>query len=93
MLAVLGVAVFVVPFACSWPDGLEMVAARFGFHSHAQAAQTAWVVPAPDYKIPGLPWAYAGTVVAGVAGTMVVFGLACLLGRLLVPSREGLKGS
>ena len=37
LLAVLGIAIFVAPFACPWPDGLESVAARLGFgHKAAQ---------------------------------------------------------
>jgi cobalt/nickel transport system permease protein len=91
LLATIGLAVFVVPFACSWPDGLEVVAARFGFQ-RAGAALTL-PVPAPDYQVSGLPWTAAATAVAAVGGTMVVFGLAWLLGRVLVPNREGLKGS
>ena len=34
---VLGLAVFVAPFACPWPDGLESVAARLGFEHKAEA--------------------------------------------------------
>jgi len=36
LIAALGLAVFVSPYACSWPDGLDKVAEKFGFSSHTQ---------------------------------------------------------
>jgi cobalt/nickel transport system permease protein len=91
LLACLGLAVFVVPFACSWPDGLERVAAELGFASHS--TETGLPALAPDYHFPGLTGAVAATVAAGLVGTVVAFGLAWLLGRMLVPNREGFEGS
>ena len=35
LLVALGVAIFVAPFACPWPDGLESVAAKLGFEHRA----------------------------------------------------------
>ncbi len=84
-LAVLGVAIFVAPFACPWPDGLESVAARLGFGPKGAH----WHVPAPvaDYQVPGVRWAAGATALAGAIGTLVVFGLALLLARWLVRER------
>lgn len=86
LLAALGVAVFVAPFACPWPDGLERVAEKLGFEHHAALA----VLPAaaPDYQVPGIHWAVGATALAGALGTLVVFALALILGRVLVPERE-----
>ena len=84
LLATLGIAVFVAPFACPWPDGLEAVAAKLGFEHQAAPLRFA---PAPDYQIPGIHWAVAATAIAGAAGSLVVFGLALLLGRWLVPKQ------
>jgi len=86
ILVVLGLAVFVAPFACPWPDGLESVAARLGFE-HA-ATEPLFAAPAPDYQAPGIRWTVAATAVAGVVGTLVVFMLAITLGKLLVPGRK-----
>lgn len=86
LLAVLGVTVFVAPFACPWPDGLESVAAKLGFDH--RAVQSLWPAPAPDYQVPGLHWAAGATALAGAAGALVVFGLALLLARSLVRERE-----
>lgn len=85
LLAALGVALFVAPFACPWPDGLESVAATLGFGQKAVRAGLPAV--APDYQMPGIHWAVGATALAGAAGTIVVFGLAWLLGRCLVPER------
>jgi cobalt/nickel transport system permease protein len=84
LLAILGIAVFVAPFACAWPDGLDSVAEKFGF-SHKLAAPLL-PAPAPDYQMPGIHWAVGATALAGAAGTLIVFGLALLLGRWLVPT-------
>ena len=86
MLGVLGLAVWVAPFACPWPDGLESVAARLGFEQRA----TEPMLPsfAPDYRVPGVAWAAGATAIAGAAGALVVFGLAFLLGRWLVRKPE-----
>lgn len=86
LLAVLGLAVFVAPFACPWPDGLEAVAAKIGFE-HA-AVKPLLAAPAPDYQVPGIGWAAAATAVAGSAGSLVVFVLALTLGRVLVRERK-----
>ncbi|HVM48016.1 MAG TPA: energy-coupling factor ABC transporter permease [Candidatus Acidoferrum sp.] len=82
LLAALGVALFVAPFACSWPDGLERVAAKLGFES--KATRPVLVSPAAGYRVPGVHWAAGATALAGAAGAVVVFGLAMLLANSLV---------
>jgi len=82
LLGVLGLAVWVAPFACPWPDGLVSVAARLGF-TH-KAAEPILPSFAPDYRVPGVEWAAGATAIAGAVGALVVFGLAFLLGRWLV---------
>jgi cobalt/nickel transport system permease protein len=86
LLAVLGIAIFVAPFACPWPDGLESVAARLGFGHNA--AHPIVPAPAPGYQVPGVHWAAGATAVAGAVGTLVAFGLALLLARSLVRKPE-----
>ena len=83
LLITAGLAVFVAPFACSWPDGLEQVAERLGFgHQAAPAVLTA---PMPDYQIPFLGSAITATAVAGLIGAAVAFGAAYLLAKVLTP--------
>ena len=86
LLLVLGVAIFIAPFACPWPDGLDAVAARFGFEHQAVTGLPA--APAPGYQIPGIHWAVGATALAGAIGTLVVFGLALLLGKILVRKKS-----
>jgi cobalt/nickel transport system permease protein len=85
-LVALGLAIFVAPFACPWPDGLESVAASLGFEHHAEA--NLLPAPAPDYVLPGIPWGVAATAAAGVIGSLIVLGLAWWLGRILVASPD-----
>ena len=87
LLVAIGLAVFVAPFASSWPDGLEHVAEKLGFVEKAVVAPVA--APVPDYAMPGVSWAVGATALAGMAGALVVFALAWLLGRLLVPKLSG----
>jgi len=84
LLVALGLAIFVAPFACGWPDGLERVAATLGF-GHRAAAGPMLPAPLSDYRIPGFKSAAASTTVAGAVGILVVFGLAYLLARALTP--------
>jgi hypothetical protein len=91
LLVALGLAVFVAPFASPWPDGLESVAAKLGFDR--QSASVIVHAPVPDYRLPGIHSAASATALAGALGTVVVFGLAILLARILVrrPVRKSTK--
>jgi cobalt/nickel transport protein len=82
LLVALVLAVFVAPFACPWPDGLESVAAKLGFD--VQGTSAIVHAPAPDYRLPGIHSAAGATALAGALGTLVVLGLALALGRVLV---------
>jgi cobalt/nickel transport system permease protein len=86
LIVALGLAVFVAPFASPLPDGLEAVAAKLGFEH--RASEPALPAPAPDYAIPGVESAAAATALAGLVGTIIVFVLAVLLGRVLVAHRS-----
>lgn len=86
LLAALGIAIFVAPFACSWPDGLDSVAEKFGFTHKIVSPVVA--APAPDYQMPGIHSAIGATAAAGAVGTLVVFAGALLLGRWLAPKTK-----
>ena len=83
-LAIIGVLLFVAPFASPFPDGLEKVAGLLGFEykvpPHAIIAS-----PWSDYHIPGIASASSATIIAGILGAVIVFGLSFLLARILVP--------
>lgn len=61
------------PLASSSPDGLEKVAQQQGF---LQAVQDAPFRIIPDYLFPGISNQTAATIIAGVIGTLIVFGAA-----------------
>ncbi len=77
----LALVLFVAPFACPWPDGLEKIATTLGFeHRAAEPLLTALI---PDYAFPGISSAHAATAVAGVLGTLILFGIGAFLARML----------
>jgi cobalt/nickel transport system permease protein len=81
LVVALGLAIFVSPYACTWPDGLDQVARKFGFEGHTATLIRTWI---PNYKMPGISSAAIATAIAGAIGTLIMFGLACVVGRLLV---------
>jgi cobalt/nickel transport system permease protein len=84
LLLALGLAVFVAPFACPWPDGLESVARHLGFEGRATAP--ALQAPFADYHVPFFGSATVATAVAGLFGTVLAFIAAYALARALVPA-------
>jgi cobalt/nickel transport system permease protein len=86
LIIALGLAIFVSPYACSWPDGLDKVAEKFGFAGHTATLIKTWI---PDYKMPGISSAGIATAIAGALGTLVMFGLASVVGRVLVKKEAG----
>jgi cobalt/nickel transport system permease protein len=79
----LAVAVFLSPFASAQPDGLEFVGERLGLQASESPAPLL-PAPMPDYQLPltGLETLKAATAIAGLVGTLVVFGLSWTLGRV-----------
>ena len=68
------------PLASSHPDGLERVAEDQGFIGHALAPAFHLI---PDYVFPGVDNEALATILSGVVGTVVLFGLMFGVGRLL----------
>lgn len=67
------------PLASSHPDGLEWVAEQKGFLDTAQGPLYEII---PDYVFPGIPNEVLATILAGLVGTLIVFGVFLLSGRL-----------
>jgi cobalt/nickel transport protein len=80
-----GIAVFLSPWASSWPDGLERVAENLGFLKKAEGpGVSVWEKsPLPDYKLPGVQNERWATGLAGLVGTIAITALAWGLARLL----------
>jgi cobalt/nickel transport system permease protein len=72
----LGVALLLAvfsPLASAHPDGLEWVAEQKGFLDVAQAPLYEII---PDYVFPGISNEAVATILAGIIGTLIVFGVA-----------------
>jgi cobalt/nickel transport system permease protein len=82
-LICIGLAVFVAPFACPWPDGLAVVAKALGFA--AKEAPISSHAPLADYQLPFIGSVTVATAVAGAIGTVLAFVAAYGLARVLVP--------
>ena len=72
LLLALAVAVL-SPLASPHPDGLERVAEDQGFSDHAKDSPVHVIA---DYLFPGIQDERLATVVAGLLGTVIVFGFA-----------------
>jgi cobalt/nickel transport protein len=84
VLATTAVAALLLAVAAVWiaspdPDGLERLAERLEIESRARA-----LVPAPlvDYHTRIIPAPWLSGAAAGVAGLILVFGIAVAIGRL-----------
>jgi cobalt/nickel transport system permease protein len=72
-LAVALVLTLISPLASPYPDGLERVAQNLGF---IEAAEDAPYEILPGYVLPGISNEALATIAAGIAGTIIVFGIA-----------------
>ena len=68
------------PLASSSPDGLEKVAEDKGF---METAREAIFEVIPDYVMPGVGNEAVATILAGIIGTLILFGIGYGLARLL----------
>jgi len=83
LLIALGLAIL-SPLASPWPDGLERVAEDKGF---IEAALEPAFEIIPDYIFPGLGNERLATILAGLVGTLILFGVSYGLGALLKGQR------
>ena len=89
-LVVLGLALLLAalsPLASSLPDGLERVVEDHGSAPSGERSPEG-LAPMPDYKAPGVRGDALATILAGLAGTLVVLGVALALGRLISSRRK-----
>jgi len=73
------------PLASASPDGLERVAEDKGF---IEAAREAPYQVIADYVFPGIENEALATIIAGLLGTLILFGLVYGLARLLQVRRQ-----
>lgn len=77
------IVIILAPLASPDPDGLERVAEDHGFLGNARDALYSII---PDYTVPGVEGSLS-TILAGLIGIAIVFGLMVLLGRMLARRR------
>ena len=81
------IAIFVSPFASPDPDGLDRVSQDLKFGHRATEDAPAHKLPFArmfdEYSLQGVPEGIA-TPMAGLVGTLVTFGLAWGIGKLVV---------
>lgn len=82
ILIAVGLAIL-IPFASSYPDGLETVAETL----NVEETEPFWKGLMPDYTLPSIENSYFSTLAAGFLGLIMVSAAAYTLGRLL--SKEG----
>ena len=84
LVVCLAVASF-APLASASPDGLERVAEDKGFIDLAQEAPFQVIA---DYVFPGIENEALATILAGIIGTLILFGVVYALAWLLVLGRK-----
>lgn len=84
LLICLAVALL-APLASSSPDGLERVAKDKGFIESALEAPFQLIA---DYLFPGIENEGLATILAGIIGTLVLFGVVYSMARLLKRGRR-----
>ncbi len=87
LVIILGLLILVVPYASTLPDGLTKVAQSLGFDYRATALHQ---IPSPlqGYAVPGITSPETASVIAGLIGAVLVFGLSVVLARILVPKQS-----
>jgi hypothetical protein len=76
---------FLSPLASSSPDGLERVAENKGFIGLAQSAPFQIIA---DYVFPGIENETVATILAGLLGTLMIFGVVYGIGWLIKSRRK-----
>lgn len=84
----LGIAAFLSPFASQDPDGLDRVSQDLKFEEKATSEPPTQKLPFAqvfnEYSVKSIPDAKVATGLAGVTGTLVVFGLAWGVGKIAI---------
>jgi ABC-type Fe3+ transport system permease subunit len=90
LLIAVAVVVFLAPLASDNPDGLDRVAEDKGFADAGREPRFQFLA---DYSIPGLQNETVSTIVSGLVGVAVVFGLVMAVGYLARARKGRTDGS
>jgi cobalt/nickel transport system permease protein len=92
ILIILGLLIFVVPFASKLPDGLERVAKTFGFENKAMENQS-FSAPLKNYRFYGFELGETSSILAGFIGASGVFVFLFVLSRIIIPKPKKMMNS
>ena len=84
LVVCLAVASF-APLASSSPDGLERVAEDKGFIGQGQEAPFQFIA---DYVFPGIENEALATILAGIIGTIILFGIVYGVSWLIISRKR-----
>ena len=73
-----------IPFASSYPDGLEKVAETL----EVEETEASFEALMPDYTVPVIENEYGSTLIAGIVGVFLVLGAALVLGKSMAKSSK-----
>jgi cobalt/nickel transport system permease protein len=68
--------IIISPLASTRPDGLEWVAMQYGFMENAREPLYQII---PDYLVPGISNEAFATILAGILGALIVFGVGVMM--------------
>ena len=78
----IGLAVL-LPFASTFPDGLEKVSE----YLEIEESEPIWTGLMPDYAFPGIENPYMATLLSGVIGVLLVLAASWIIGRTITHKR------
>jgi len=82
LIVAIFLAIAISPFASPWPDGLEKVAQDKGFLKKGEV-EPPLRSPIPNYTWPRIKNEKLATSIAGVVGTLIVYGVGYGLAALI----------
>ena len=72
-----------IPFASSFPDGLE----RVSEYLEIEEPEPVWIGLMPDYALPGIRNPYMATLLSGFIGVFLVLAASWIMGRTVTHKR------
>jgi len=89
---VIGLLLFIAPFASQLPDGLDRVAQSLGFE-YKKIENQGFLTPLKDYRFWGIESQPLSIIAAGMTGAGVIFALSFLLAGVLIPKQKNVDHS
>ena len=82
ILILIGLAVL-IPFASTFPDGLEKVSECL----EIEESEPIWIGLMPDYALPTIDNPYTATLLSGIIGVFLVLAASWIMGKTVIHKR------